>query len=45
MEACDDLYAQSESDSLYELYGGTCAGRQDVTDADSVFCTRAFPQG
>jgi hypothetical protein len=45
MEACDTLYAQSESDSLYELYGGTCAGRQDVSDVDSVFCTRAFPQG
>jgi hypothetical protein len=44
MAACDTLYAQSESDSLYELYGGTCAGRQDVDDLDTVFCTRAFPQ-
>jgi hypothetical protein len=43
MQACDDLYAQSESDSLYELYGGTCAGRQDVSEVDTVFCTDAFP--
>jgi hypothetical protein len=43
MQACDDLYVQSEADSLYELYGGTCAGRQDVSEADTVFCTDAFP--
>jgi hypothetical protein len=43
MQACDDLYARSESDSLYELYGGTCAGRQDVSAVDEVFCTDAFP--
>jgi hypothetical protein len=45
MQACDDLYAQSESDSLYELYGGTCAGRQDVSESDTIFCTQAFPGG
>ncbi len=43
MQACDDLYAQSEADSAYELYGGTCAGRQDVSESDTVFCTDAFP--
>jgi hypothetical protein len=43
MQACDDLYARSVSDSLYELYGGTCAGRQDVSEVDTVFCTDAFP--
>jgi hypothetical protein len=43
MQACDDLYAQSEADSLYELYGGTCAGRQDVSVSDTEFCTDAFP--
>jgi hypothetical protein len=45
MPACDDLYDQAEPDSLYALYGGTCAGRQDVTNADSIFCTDAFPGG
>lgn len=28
MAACDDLYGQSDSGSLYEQYGDTCAGRQ-----------------
>ena len=44
MDSCDDLYEQAEVDSLYELYGGTCAGRQNVVDADTVFCTAAFPE-
>jgi hypothetical protein len=44
MASCDDLYEQAELDSLYALYGGTCAGRQDVVDADTVFCTTAFPE-
>ena len=43
MQACDDLYSQSEVDSAYETYGGTCAGRQPVTSSDTVFCTVAFP--
>jgi hypothetical protein len=43
MQACDDLYETSEEDSQYELYGGTCAGRQDVSDADVVYCVNAFP--
>jgi hypothetical protein len=43
MQACDDLYAQSEADSEYELYGGTCAGRQEVSESDTVYCTDAFP--
>jgi hypothetical protein len=45
MQACDDLYAQSEADSLYKLYGGTCAGRQEVSESDTVYCTDAFPGG
>ena len=44
MQACDDLYQIAEPDSLYGLYGGTCAGRQDVADADTIFCTSAFPE-
>jgi hypothetical protein len=44
MGSCDDLYEQAEIDSLYGLYGGTCAGRQNVVDADTVFCTTAFPE-
>ena len=43
MQACDDLYEESEIDSLYETYGGTCAGRQPVRNSDSVYCTDAFP--
>jgi hypothetical protein len=43
MQACDDLYAQSEADSPYETYGGTCAGRQDLSISDTVYCTDAFP--
>jgi hypothetical protein len=45
MQACDDLYSQSEEDSAYELYGGTCAGRQEVSASDTVYCTDAFPGG
>ena len=45
MQACDDLYRVAEPDSLYGLYGGTCAGRQDISDADTIFCTNAFPGG
>jgi hypothetical protein len=44
MPSCDDLYELAEPDSLYALYGGTCAGRQDVSDADTVFCTDAFQE-
>jgi hypothetical protein len=43
MGACDDLYQAAEPDSLYGLYGGTCAGRQALSDADSIFCINAFP--
>ena len=45
MQACDDLYQAADTDSLYGLYGGTCAGRQAVSDADTIFCTNAFPAG
>jgi hypothetical protein len=41
MEACDDLFAQAESGSLYETYGDTCAGRQPP--GTNVFCTVSFP--
>ena len=43
MEACDDLYWASPPDSAYELYGGTCAGRQPNADASEVLCVDAFP--
>jgi len=43
MEACDDLYWESPTDSAYELYGGTCAGRQPNADAFDVLCVDAFP--
>ena len=43
MEACDDLYRESPRSSAYELYGGTCAGRQPNADASKVFCVDAFP--
>ena len=43
MEACDDLYQESPRSSAYELYGGTCAGRQPNADASKVFCVDAFP--
>ena len=43
MEACDDLYQESPRSSAYELYGGTCAGRQPNADASEVFCVDAFP--
>jgi hypothetical protein len=44
MDSCDKLYEEAELDSLYALYGGTCAGRQGISDADTVFCTSAFPE-
>ena len=43
MEACDALYEKSEADSLYESYGGTCAGRQPESNTDTVYCVDAFP--
>ncbi|SDF25075.1 hypothetical protein SAMN05660662_1549 [Blastococcus aurantiacus] len=43
MEACDDLYRQSPPESAYELYGGTCAGRQPNADASKVYFVDAFP--
>ena len=43
MEACDDLYRESPRSSAYELYGGTCAGRQPNADASKVYCVDAFP--
>lgn len=44
MDSCDRLYEEAQLDSLYGLYGGTCAGRQDVSDADTLFCADAFPE-
>ncbi|MFL6093914.1 MAG: hypothetical protein ACJ71Y_00525, partial [Blastococcus sp.] len=43
MVACDTLYNESEVDSTYETYGGTCAGRQPPGDSDVVYCADAFP--
>jgi Pericardin like repeat len=42
MGACDDLFMESPSDSAYETYGGTCAGRQPVAVSDQIFCVDAF---
>jgi len=41
MQACDDLFLQSDVDSAYEAYGDTCAGRQP--EGTDVFCTVSFP--
>jgi hypothetical protein len=43
MQACDDLFELSPLDSAYELYGGSCAGRQPNAEARSVYCVDAFP--
>lgn len=40
MQACDDLFNQSDFDSAYEDYGNTCGGRvPDNTD----FCVNVYP--
>jgi hypothetical protein len=41
MQACDDLYDQSESGSEYRRYGDTCAGRQP--EGTAVYCRTSFP--
>jgi hypothetical protein len=41
MDACDSLFLESETDSLYEAYGDTCAGRQPL--GSDVLCTVSFP--
>ena len=41
MDACDDLYLESEEDSQYAAYGDTCAGRQPLGTDD--FCAVSFP--
>lgn len=41
MQACDDLFANSDSNSLYEAYGDTCAGRQEP--GTDTYCTTSFP--
>ena len=43
MDACDALYNGSKVGSDYETYGGTCGGRQPISNSDVVFCTDAFP--
>jgi hypothetical protein len=43
MEACDTLFRKSERGSDYKTYGGTCAGRQAIEDATTVYCRDAFP--
>ncbi len=45
MAACDSLFLESDVDSEYEEYGGTCAGRQPESDASTVYRTDAFPTG
>ena len=41
MDACDELYAESDAGSDYRRYGDTCAGRQP--ENTEVYCTAAFP--
>jgi hypothetical protein len=41
MQACDDLFLESGTDSLYRIYGDTCGARQ--LPGTDVFCTDAFP--
>jgi hypothetical protein len=41
MQACDDLFANAASNSLYEAYGDTCAGRQPP--GTDIYCTSSFP--
>jgi hypothetical protein len=43
MNACDTLYNDSQVGSDYETYGGTCGGRQPISNSDVVYCTDAFP--
>ena len=43
MASCDELYRSSPRGSAYELYGGTCAGRQSNIDAREIYCVEAFP--
>jgi hypothetical protein len=40
MTACDDLYTQSATGSLFEQYGDTCAGRQPL--GAGVYCADVF---
>jgi hypothetical protein len=41
MEACDNLFLESDIDSTYEAYGDTCAGRQPL--GTGTLCTVTFP--
>ncbi len=41
MDACDQLYGQSDEGSDYETYGDTCAGRQDR--GTGQYCRESFP--
>ena len=41
MQACDDLFLQSELGTPYHAYGDTCAGRQSA--GTYTYCTVAFP--
>ena len=41
MQACDDLFLQSELGSTYHDYGDTCAGRQPT--GTYTYCRVAFP--
>jgi hypothetical protein len=41
MQACDDLFLQSELGTPYHAYGDTCAGRQRA--GTYTYCHVAFP--
>jgi len=42
MQACDDLFDESEAGSDYETYGDSCAGRQPP--GTLAYCTETFPE-
>jgi hypothetical protein len=41
MDACDDLFDQSDDGTDYQRYGDTCAGRQP--ENTQVYCATSFP--
>jgi hypothetical protein len=43
MEACDQLYDDSDVDSEYEVYGNSCGGR--LSDDNVEYCVDVFGEG
>jgi len=42
MEACDNLFFESDIDSAYETYAATCGGRLPAEESPG-FCVLTFP--